>query len=61
MKIIDESVNNLWDLLGLLILIIPWLMGLVLAKAGWSTVFALFPPYAWYLVIERVMQSLGWN
>jgi hypothetical protein len=33
-----------------------WLAGLVLAKGFWMTVCALFPLYAWYLVVERAMQ-----
>ena len=33
-----------------------WLAGLVLAKGFWMTTFALFPLYAWYIVVERVMQ-----
>lgn len=40
--------------------IVSWLMGVVLAKGFWMTIFALFPPYAWYLVVERAMQLNGW-
>ena len=33
-----------------------WIVGIVLAKAGWSTVFAvIFPPYSWYLVVELLV------
>jgi hypothetical protein len=38
-----------------------WVAGVVLAKGFWSTFAAVFlPPWAWYLVVERVGQSLGW-
>ena len=34
-----------------------WLAGTVTAKAGWSTFFAcVCPPYAWYLLVERLLQ-----
>jgi len=37
-----------------------WIGGIVLAK-GWVTVTAaiLFPPFAWYLFIEKIMLLLG--
>lgn len=41
--------------------VIAWLAGAVLAHGFWSTAFALFvPPWAWYLLVERVMQAQGW-
>lgn len=55
------AVNNNWaSLLTLLVVVIPWLMGIVLAK-GFIQVLAsvLFAPYAWYLVVERLMQLTG--
>lgn len=37
-----------------------WIAGIVLASGFWSTAFAFFIPFwAWYLVVERAMQSLG--
>lgn len=43
------------------IIMIFWIAGVVLAKGAWSTIFACFIPfYAWYLVAEKIMQSLGW-
>lgn len=39
---------------------LPWLAGIVLAKGAWLTAAAVFfPPYAWYLVIERAMIMAG--
>ena len=49
------------EALTMVLIVIPWLMGTVLAHGFWSTVAAvLFPPYAWYLVIERGMTMAGW-
>ena len=50
-----------WDgITSFIIILIPWLIGIVLAKGFWSTFFALIIPfYAWYLVIERVLHYYG--
>lgn len=41
--------------------LVSWLVGVVLAKGFWSTVFAVtLPPYAWYLVVEKCAMALGW-
>ena len=40
---------------------VPWLAGIVLANGFWCTVAAiLFPPFGWYLVVERAMAMAGW-
>jgi hypothetical protein len=41
-----------------LLLAFWWLAGIVLAP-GWWKVLALFPPYAFYLVVERILQLTG--
>jgi hypothetical protein len=47
------------EVLGL-ILLSSWIGGVVFAKGGISVFFAvIFPFYAWYLVIERIMQLNG--
>jgi hypothetical protein len=38
------------------VFIITWLAGIVLAKGVYDTLYALFPPYAWYLFIEAFMK-----
>ena len=49
------------SMIMLLIMCIPWLMGVVLSKGFWSCLFAIYiPPYAWYLVVEKVMLVNGW-
>ena len=43
-----------------LLMVMAWLAGVVLAKGFWSTACAVWmPPWAWYLVMERVLQLLG--
>jgi len=38
-----------------------WLAGVVLAKgAGLTAAAILLPPYAFYLVVERVLVAIGW-
>lgn len=42
----------------ILIVVVTWIMGAVLAK-GWLKLLAyVFPPYAWYLIVERAMTIL---
>lgn len=44
-----------------LIIFIGYIAGIVIAKGFTSTLFSiLFFPYAWYLVIEKVMIFNGW-
>lgn len=50
-KCVFESVK--W-----LTLIVTWLAGIVLAKGAWKLAALLVPPYGWYLIVERIMQSL---
>ena len=51
--------NYLGQLMVLTVIIIPWLMGIVLAQGFWQTLCAFFPPYAWYLVVEYFMKLNG--
>ena len=38
--------------------VILWLMGIVLAKGFWSTLFAVFIPlWSWYLVAEGIVEK----
>lgn len=56
------KISNDWAaLITLVVVVVPWLMGIVLAKGFISVLFSIvFAPYAWYLVVERLMQALGW-
>jgi hypothetical protein len=47
-------------ILAYCLLLWMWIGGAVLAKGAWLTTLAIFmPPYAMYLVIERVMIVTG--
>lgn len=36
--------------------ILAWLAGVVLVKGAWLTLAAIFfPPYAWYVVMEKLI------
>jgi len=39
--------------------VLAWLAGSVIATGWWKLAAVVFPPYAWYLVVERLMQALG--
>lgn len=46
--------------IGSIIMISAWVAGWVLSKGFWlMAVSILFPPYAWYLVIEKFMEFYG--
>jgi len=48
------------EFLILVTIVIPWLMGIVVAKGTWVTfVSVVFPPYAWYLTTEYLMSATG--
>ena len=40
--------------------IVMWVAGFVIASGVRETFLCIIPPYAWYLVIERVMIFNGW-
>jgi len=44
-----------------LLTILLYLAGIVLAQGFWSTALAVvFPPYGFYLVVERALAAYGW-
>jgi hypothetical protein len=40
----------------LLLFVVPWFAGIAIARGFFSTLCALCPFYAWYLVVERATQ-----
>jgi len=43
------------------VLLVIWLAGVVIAKGFISVTAAMVvPPYAWYLVVEKIMIVQGW-
>jgi len=44
-----------------LILLFVWVYGIILAKGVISTLVAIFfAPWAWYLVVEKIVIMNGW-
>ena len=40
--------------------ILAWMAGIVIANSGWSTFFAIvFPPWAWYLLVQQLFILWG--
>lgn len=55
----DKSIQIMDSVLTLFIFI-TWIMGIVLASGFWSTFFAIiFPFWAWYLLIAKIMLVIG--
>ena len=55
-----EDSSNFANFLVIVIIVVPWLMGVVAAKGTWVTFFSIvFPPYAWYLATEYLMSATG--
>ena len=44
---------------GALLSVLAWLVGTVLAPGWWKLAAFVFPPCAWYFVVERAMQAWG--
>lgn len=42
------------------LIFLAWIAGTVLAPGLAKLAAVLFPPYAWYLVVEKAMTSWGW-
>ena len=56
------TVKYLIDVIVAFILATAWLAGIVFAKGFWLTLLACcLPFYAWYLVVEQILISLGIN
>lgn len=57
----NKEINNgLYTFLSLIAVVVPWIMGIVLANGIWlKTIAIFFPPYAWYLIAEKLMLVNG--
>lgn len=42
-----------------LVMSVSWIAGIVIADGGWKVLAILFPPYSWYLFVERIMKVYG--
>lgn len=56
LKIVVDPFRSVIAFLSLIV----WITGWVLAKGFWSTLFAvIFPPWGWYLIIEKALLHFG--
>lgn len=59
----DTAVSIVSMLLSTFFIVVSiggWLVGIVLAQGFWQTLGAIFPPYAWYVVVETLVRHFGW-
>jgi hypothetical protein len=60
MKYIAEIILLIMKYIAEIILIFMWVAGTVLSKGVLSTFFCIvFPPWAWYIFIEKVLIMQG--
>jgi hypothetical protein len=45
--------------IGVILFLITWLSGAVVAVGLWKVLAILFPPYGWYLLVEIALQRAG--
>ena len=45
------------EMIAALLMIVTWLAGIVLASGWLKLLAAVFPFYAWYLVVEKAMEA----
>lgn len=57
---IQLGLEYIWDNVVYIFLCVCWLAGFIIAKGFWSTLFAIIPFWAWYLVLEKFMIAQGW-
>jgi hypothetical protein len=55
-----SSIGDNMKHLVMLVLVVMWVMGVVLAHGWWKLLAFVFPFYSWYLVVEQFMMRLGW-
>lgn len=41
------------------IILVWWISGFVIANTFWSTVFCVFPPYSFYIVLDFLFHKYG--
>lgn len=51
---LEKFIRDVYAQLISIFLLVWWLCGFVAAKGFWSAAFCVFPPYAFYLVIEEL-------
>lgn len=54
------KLSGVLDFLFLILFLVMWVFGAVLAKGFWSTFFSIFFfPWGWYLVVEKIALHFG--
>ena len=54
------KLSGVLDFLFLILFLVMWVFGAVLAKGFWSTFFSIFFfPWGWYLVVEKIAIHFG--
>lgn len=54
-----DFLNNLLVVVFTVFLMFYWIVGIVIAKGFWSTLFAIIPFYSWYLVVDFYLTKYG--
>jgi hypothetical protein len=55
-----KLIEAIFSTLLLIVIIVTWLAGIVLAKGFWFTLASAFlPPVAWYFLVEHLMKIGG--
>ena len=58
--IIIKAYNGTCMVFLLLLFLVTWVVGCVLAKGAFSTIVSIcFPPWGWYLIVEKIMLAYG--
>jgi len=60
-EMIEPKARVTWaGLTAVIVFLVMWVAGWVLAKGFWSTfVSVFFFPYSWYLVVQKIMIAYG--
>ena len=52
--------NKIGEVAALVVTVVPWVMGVVIASGFWQTFFSIvFAPYSWFLVAKTYMELYG--
>ena len=53
--------KRLAEIIGGFVFLATWLAGIAIASGFWATTLAVFfPPWAWYLLVEKAIMVAGW-
>lgn len=55
---LGEAVYKITQMIVILVFFLTWLLGFMIAQ-GWSAVACILPPYAIYVVMEKIITHFG--